>query len=557
MSAASTVLGSLRRLTSRRIDRDEGTVEPATRDSRAVAALVAQATAQLQANRPAAARLMFEQAVAAEPDNPDLLADLAAILQQLGKVDDALARYQRALELRPESAPLWVDYGCAQLAGRQWEAAASAFRQALIVDDRYAPAWSALGVALAELGQDRDAEGACHEALVLRPDWPDGVVNLATVLAAIGRSADAQAELARRLAQQPDWVTGWQKLAAIQAADGDLAAAEASYRRAAELQPASASIAFSLSHALLGQGKYEEGFRLFEKRFEAIPAWFTDEVRSLGVDASARRWRGESVTDRHVAIIGEQGFGDQLMMFRYVPRLRDLGASKVSVVCAPELVRVAQRIPGVGEVMSLKGAARPTDADLWVPALSLPFCCRSTVHDLPDAAYLDVEPEAKHAWSTLAAAPGLRVGVVWAGNSTDDDRARRDFTLEMLAPLLTVANVSWVSLQKGPRSVELATGAWAGRMADPMPECADFLDTAAVIANLDLVLCVDTAVAHLAGAMGVPVWLMLKIGGEWRWGATSAASPWYPKMQIFRSVSLRAWSSVTDCVHLALTQKSH
>ncbi|MCC6194806.1 MAG: tetratricopeptide repeat protein [Burkholderiales bacterium] len=555
MALVSTVVDSLRRLGSRRDSRSVSSGETATREASSAVAIVTQAMAQLREERPAEALALFEQALAVEPHNADLLNHLASVLQGLGKIDEALARYTQAVELRPDSAPLWVNLGCAQLAGRQWGAAVAAFRRALVVDDRYAPAWSALGVALAELGQDRDAEDACREALALQPGWRDGIVNLATVLATQGRAMEAQAELDGHLAQDQGWTAGWQKLAAIQAAEGDLAAAEVSYRRAWALEPASSGIAFSLAHTLLGQDKYEEGFSLFEKRFEAIPAWFTDEVRSLGRDESARRWRGEPVTGRHVAIIGEQGFGDQLMMFRYVPRLRALGAAKVSVVCAPELVRAAERIAGVGEVMSVKEAARPGDAGLWVPALSLPHCVRSTAHDLPDATYLDLPGEARTAWPVIAALPGLRVGLVWAGNSTADDRARRDFNLEMLAPLLTVAGVSWVSLQKGPASAQFASGAWAGRIVDPMPDCRDFLDTATVIANLDLVISVDTAVVHLAGAIGVPVWLMLKVGGEWRWGATSSTSAWYPKMRIFRQARVDNWSDVASGMHLTLARE--
>lgn len=527
-----------------------------TRDSSWPNSDVSAAVSKVQRGDVAEAVAMLERAVRSNPRDFVALNDLGVVLEQIGRIDAALARFGQALELCPDNPRIWMNLASARMSARQWEPAVAAYRRAIVLDDRSAPAWSELGVALVQLGQDRDAEDACREALALRPGWREGVVNLATVLCAVGRFDEAQSEIQAILNEDDSWVAGWRKLASLHSATGDLALAEQAHRRALHLEPASAAIAFDLAHALLGQGNYEEGFALFERRFDAVPAWFSDEVRDAGRALSERRWTPQLVRGQHVVVLGEQGFGDQLMMFRYVARLGELGAAKVSVVCAPELLRLARSIPGVEGATSLKSLDRPDAPHLAIPALSLPFCLSSTPGDLPDSAYLGPQTGRVSAWPEIRDLPGLRVGMAWAGNSTADDRDRRDLSLNAFIPLLALEGVSFVSLQKATAGSGHIPAAWSGRIIDPMGRCDDFLDTAAVMAGLDLVICVDTAVAHLAGALGLPVWLLVKSAGEWRWGNASSSSLWYPKMRIFRQRLGGDWSEVVDAVRQSLEAES-
>jgi len=513
------------------------------------------AMVRLRQERTAEAVRLLERAVELSPHDADIISDLGGALRKAGRIDQALAMFTRAIELRDDFLPFWMNLGFTRMQSRQWDLAALAFRRALVLDDRYAPGWTALGVALSEIGQDLDAEKACREALVLRPGWSEGIENLAGVLALQGRVSEAENELRSCLERTGTWSAGWRKLAGLNAARGALSDAESALRQALEIDPESALIKFDLAHVLLAQCKYAEGFELFESRFAAAPAWYTDEVRTIGLDRTERRWSGGSVANRHVLVIGEQGFGDQLMMFRYLPALQTLGPSAISVACAPELLRIAERVAGVSSVVSTSSSVRPKDAELFVPALSLPFCFRSTSEDLPPAAYLHLNASESNMWPQLEGLSGLRVGMVWAGNSTADDRARRGFTLDTLEPLANVRGVSFVSLQKGAAAASGFPQAWVGKILDPMDECADFFDTATVLANLDLVICVDTAVAHLAGAMGLPVWLVLKAAGEWRWGVSSTTSTWYPRTRIFRQKHGGGWAEVAEALRTALMQE--
>jgi len=501
--------------------------------------------------------LLLEKACELEPQNVEALNNLGGIYRDLGRLDDALARFGDALRLRPDSVAILSNLAGAQMASRQWSDAAATFRRVIALDDRLPLAWSGMGGALAEMGEYGDAESACREALQLRPDAAEGLAALARVLRHQGKADEAEPVLRRLLELDPGQSTAWGQMAAVHAARFSFEEAEASHRRAVDLAPRSASARFDLAHFLLGQGKYEEGFALFESRFLAIPGWFTDEVRAAGQDESEHRWRGQALDDKHLLVLGEQGFGDQIMMFRYLPLLKQRGARRVSLTCAPELLRLARAITGVDQVFDRTDRSRPEGVDIVVPAMSLPYCFRSTIDTLPDAGYLGIDANQKHQWAErLASLEGLRVGLTWAGNSTQDDLLRRTLTLETLRPLLGVAGATLVSLQKPVPGQAQCEDVRGELLTDPIDACEDFFDTACLVSNLELVITVDTAVAHLAATLGVPTWLLLKTGGEWRWGPTSATSAWYPDtMRIFRQGRGASWSELVEQVADALRKE--
>lgn len=507
---------------------------------------------------PQGAALLLGRAREIDPGNVEASNNLGGALRDLGRIDDALACFRDALRLRPEDAAIWSNLASAQLAARQWNDAVETFRRAIALDDRAPAAWSGLGLALAELAQFGDAEAACREAVALRPGAADGAVALARVLRSQGKLDEAESVLRNLLGDSPQHAKGWGQLAAIQYARFAFAEAEASHRRAVELDPRSATARFDLAHFLLAQRDYEEGFALFESRFLATPGWFTDEVRAAGQDDSDRRWRGDPLAGKHILVLGEQGFGDQIMMFRYLPLLKERGARRVSVACAPELLRLARTIDGVDDLFALTDSSRPEGVDVAVPVMSLPYCFRSSAATLPDAHYLDIDARRRAAWTNrLAALDGMRVGLAWAGKSTSDDPARRSLTLDTLRPLFEVPAVSFVSLQKRLAGEVHGEGLFAPGLSDAMDDCEDFLDTACVIAGLDLVISVDTAVAHLAATLGVPTWLIAKTGGEWRWGPVATTSVWYPSMRIFRQAPGAAWDDVAREIAEALRNQVH
>jgi hypothetical protein len=320
------------------------------------------------------------------------------------------------------------------------------------------------------------------------------------------------------------------------------------YREALELNPASAITRFNLGSALLMKGRYAEGFELYESRFEAFDRRYArskslnDRIRSLP------RWWGEPVKSKRLLLWAEQGLGDTLMMLRYAPLLKDRGIAEVVLLCDGALARLAYGQDGIDRVLTSDREAEEVDFDLQCPIMSLPRAFGTTLETIPASfPYLSAPEPMVSAWRSRLAAAGARVGLCWAGSPTLRDDSKRSIPLDRFGPLFDVRGVEWVSLQKGPAAAQWAP--MRGEGGGYIEECADFLDTASLISALDLVISVDTAVAHLAGALHKPVWLLSRFGSEWRWGNVGVRSRWYPLLKISREPYPNGWGAVI--AHLA------
>ena len=301
----------------------------------------------------------------------------------------------------------------------------------------------------------------------------------------------------------------------------------------------------------LARGDYKEGFALFESRFAAVQGtpWERRQHRALLADP--RRWQGDALAGRRILVWGEQGYGDIIMALRFLPMLCRRGAGEVVVQCDPALARLARAVSGVNDVVTDEVAVDPQRFDVHCPVMSLPglFGVRADAI-APGAPYLNVPDDLVQAWAARTAMlHGPRVGLVWTSGSRYADHLRRNVDLSDLAPVFA-AVAPLVSLQKGPAAADAA--AFGEAIVDWMDECRDFLDTAALVRNLDLVISVDTAVAHLAGALGVPVWLLNRCGGDWRWGSDAEQCAWYPSMRIFRQRQPSRWEPVIGEIASAL-----
>ena len=255
----------------------------------------------------------------------------------------------------------------------------------------------------------------------------------------------------------------------------------------------------------------------------------------------------KDLTGRRLLIWTEQGLGDSIMMLRYLPLLAQHGAREVAVLCEPELERLIGAVAGTHTIVTRQAAGLPHGYDMHCPMMSLPHIFRTTLAEVPETQdCVRIPADLVEGWGKrLPATTKRRVGLAWAGNPTMRDDAKRSVQLQVLEPLLGADDVEFVSLQRG--AARFAEGAWCGRMLDHMELCSDFMDTAALMCNLDLVISVDTAVAHLAGVVGKPVWLLNRSGSEWRWGQFRDVSPWYRSMRIFnqrQSLRLGAHSGV-------------
>jgi Flp pilus assembly protein TadD len=424
----------------------------------------------------------------------------------------------------------------AYAAGRLAEAEA-AFRALAdrMPDD--AEALSNLGAVLNAQQRHAEAEAACRAALSLQPAFWAAWGNLGTALHAQQRRGEAVAAYAEALRRNPGHVNACTNLGVALVEQGRLQAALAVHDAAVELAPEDAEVRCNRALALLAAGDFAHGFAEYEWR------WQTPSMLPHGLTGPC--WQGDDPAGRTILVHAEGGLGDTLQFVRYAPLLAARGA-RVVLRVQPPLVRLLRRMTGPVAVLSSDDAV--PEYDLHCPMLSLPHRFATTLASVPSQVpYLAVDAAKAQTWQTRLDSNGLRVGLVWAGASRPGMaaahamNARRSMPAAALAPLAGIAGVRFVSLQQHQAPP------WPG-MANPMPDCTDFDDTAAVVAGLDLVISVDTSVAHLAGGLGRPVWLLSRYDQCWRWLHGRRDSPWYPGMRLYRQPEPGDWGTVLRAV---------
>jgi tetratricopeptide (TPR) repeat protein len=527
-----------------------------------------------QSDQPAAAVACFRRCLRLRPDDANAHTALGHVLNDLGQFDEAAVCYEAALRLRPDSHDALVGRAALFVRQGRLDTAEDGFRRALVLCpgtpavlvalggvlhrlgrtdaavDCYADAAGLapddaggrndLGVALD--GQDRPEEAlACfRSAIRLRPDLVAAHNNLAAGLQKLGYLDEAEAGFRRALALAPEDSHALNNLGSLLREQQRLDAAVAAYRQAIASRPDYANAHNNLAMALLAQGEMTEGWREYEWR------WQTPHLASGCRVFAEPLWRGQAApAGTRLLLHAEQGLGDTIQFCRYATLAVSRGF-RVTLQVPRPLVRLSLTLDGIDQVIAEDEA--PASFDLHCPLLSLPLALGTTLATIPAApAYLRADAALAEAWRVrLAGVPEIRVGLVWAGKPRRDvassliaiDR-RRSLPPALLAPLLALPGVRFFSLQAGGPA---APDAFA--LTDFMPEMTDFADTAALIANLDLVISVDTAAAHLAAALGKPVWLLDRFDPCWRWLIGRRDSPWYPSLRIYRQPAPGDWDSV-------------
>lgn len=390
-------------------------------------------------------------------------------------------------------------------------------------------------------GWFEEAEGYYLRALAQTPDDIHLLQNLGALLMRLRRPLAAERLMRRVLALAPGLPSAWSNLGALLASLQRETQAERCHRHAIALDGHYPNARYNLSYLLLRQGRLEEGWQMLEARPQ--PTAFGDYFRFP-------RWHGEPLAGKSLLICPEAGMGDMLLLCRYASVLRQKGAVRLSILCHAPLKTLLQTLAGVDTVLAI-GEPVPNEGwDYWAPIWSLPGLCGTTLETIPSStAYLRAQTQATQDWAGRQPAAALRVGLAWKGNASfENDAARSLASLDTLAPLGAVDGVQFVSLQKGAGENETcaALPLLAGGAA-----LTDMADTAALIASVDLVISVDTAVAHLAGALGKSCWLLLPDHmADWRWFAGRLDSPWYPAMRLFRQPALGGWEPLIE--HMAL-----
>jgi len=425
--------------------------------------------------------------------------------------------------------------------------AETCFREAVLASPEFAEAHANLGYLLDKRGASDEAEKCYLRSIELNPGYAEVYLNLGALLTTAKRLEEAEAAYIPAVNLNPRSPAVWSNLGVVYACMKREDLAEKCYRNAIALDETYARARFNLSYILLRQGRFEEGWRCLEAR-----DWYAPLARHF----TCPRWRGESLRGKTLLIGFEAGYGDMIQYCRYAKTLKKLGAARITLTCHPALKKLFASLEAVDELIAFDEDVPRSGWDFWTPLLSIPYHCDTRADSIPaDIPYLTARPGLKAKWEPAMPAHGIRVGLAWKGNPKHENDADRSIpSLNTLGPLGAVNGVRFVSLQKGAGEDEAPRPPAGPSLLTPDPAIDDFEDTAAVISCLDLVICVDTAVAHLAGALGKPCWVMLpayKTDSRWLSGRTD--SPWYPGvMRLFHQSSPGDWRPVIAEVVSAL-----
>jgi len=464
--------------------------------------------------RYAEAEVAYRRALADSPNDPRLYFQLGISLYELGRFDEAEAAQRTALALEPTAAEAHYELGNALYGLKRYEEAQAACERALQLDPKFAEARTGLARALYQFERFEEAAAHCRRALALKPTYWMAHAMLGNSLVHLGRFKEGETALRRAIALAPPDHAGAAK--------------------------------FDLANLLLSRGDFAGGWPLYEARFDVRepgrPAESTPPI-------DAPKWAGEALSGKRLLIWPEQGLGDGIQFVRYVPVLKSMGAD-ITIACWRPLKNLFTCLSGCASIVAHEDLAE-RDFDFWTHLVSVAAQMRTDFGSIPAALpYLSASGELRATWRRRLPREALRVGLAWKGRPGYLTYRHLE-SIRQLRPLWDVPGVAFVSLQKeSDEHVELSSDLPLVQLG---AQISDLADTAAIIAELDLVITIDSAVAHLTGALAKPVWVMLSLRGDWRWLRERTDSPWYPGvMRLFRQPRHGDWPSVIAQVASAL-----
>ena len=490
----------------------------------------------------------FDRALALKPSDPTANHNRGLALMSLARYDEARQSFERTLQLAPGSVPTLIWRGkCYLELGRPAEALAS-LQQARTLAPQDFAAHFQLGIALARLNRKEEAVAAFGAAIACNARSAEAFNNRGAVLVRLFRPQEALADFQRAIELSPGYADAYVNYGNTLKGLGQYTAASNQLDHALTLKPGDLVARWSKALIHLALGNFAAGWPLYESRLELEPA------RKLQRNFNRPRWTGaEPLAGRSVLVHAEQGLGDTLQFARYIRPLEERGA-RVFFEVQPVLTELLRSLPTQATLLA-RGEPLP-DTDFHSPLLSLPLALQTQLDTIPGGVpYLSVASEAERAWGErLAALPGRKIGILWHGNPEAEQISAlqaRSFPLAAAAPLARLAGITLISLQKGPGAEQREQVEFADRivqLTDPlhMGPAELATETAPILKGLDLVITADTALAHLAGALGVRVWLVLQSVPDWRWLVDRTDSPWYPTMRLFRQRTAGNWGEVFE-----------
>ena len=506
----------------------------------------------------------FERALAIDPQHADSYFELADLSQTLGQTDTAIMFFQRTINLDHANTEAFRRLGELLYVRENWVGSENCF--ARVVDtgllNGNVPALvehlNKLAIALLKQEKLDQAAAVFLRILAIQPALAEMHSNLAFVYERRGRLDEALAAGLRAIELKPEYAEGHNNLGVAYRALHRLDDARRCFARAAAIRPDFALAQFNLGTLDLMQGHYAGGWRGYE--------WRNRTLASSPRQIEAPRWDGRAIPGKTLLVHSEQGYGDTILFARFVNEARDRSGAHVVLEGPAALLPLLRGIAGADDV--IRSASEVPAIDAEIPLPSLPGILGTELGNLPrEVPYLAVPEARRDAWrermALLAQNEGsagrtgaLSVGFVWAGNAAQEQDIVRSFPLENFAALAAIPGIAWFSLQKEADETVLRSAWPAGsRIVALGPALADFADTAAAICELDLVITVDTAVAHLAGALGRPTWTLLAHTPDWRWQLDRTESAWYPTMRLFRQPRWGDWDAVFAAVAAALREQ--
>jgi tetratricopeptide (TPR) repeat protein len=501
-----------------------------------------------QLQRPPEALASFERALMLRPQSAELHNNRGNVLRQLKRHAEALASYERAIALRGDFAAAYNNRGLAlQALGRFPEAVAS-YERALALRADFAEAHNNLGTVQLQLGLPAEALASGRRALELHPGMPGLHANLGNALRDLERPEEALAEYELALREAPDRAQNHCHRGNALFDLQRLPEAIASYDRAIELNPRHAQSHFNKGLCLLLSGDFARGLPSYEWRKELEPG-------AKPALPPAAAWRGDAqLSGKTLFVYADQALGDTIQFCRYAKLAEEHGA-RVILAAQPQLQEL---LTGLGPTIQVVPPGEPpAGCDYHCALMSLPLAFGTTLASIPASGpYLCAQLLRVAQWRARLGDAGFRIGIAWQGSRNRID-VGRSVPLEMFARLATIPGVRLISLQKAHALGELRTGSRALPLEVPAEDFDSgpqaFLDSAAVMAHMDLVITCDTGLAHLAGALGCPIWVALKYVPDWRWLLERTDCPWYPSMRLFRQSRRGDWDGVFAAIHAELT----
>jgi tetratricopeptide (TPR) repeat protein len=488
-----------------------------------------------QAMRYPQAETLYREVLADCPDEPRATYLYGLLQLSTGRTAAAVGQLSHAVALRPAHTEARLNLARALLAEGQHALALETADAVLDQVPGHAQALLLRGTVLNALGRSVCAAETLRRAIAADPANAAAYLNLGNALADLDQLAAAEAACRDALARDPALTAGWVSLGFILTSRGRLPEAIAACETALALDGQCAQAHWNLATAALLAGDFERGFAEYEWRKAH------DRYRHDFIDLPGPVWTGDDPTGRTILVHAEQGLGDTIQLARYLTLIAARGG-RVVLACDPRLVPWLGTLPGVKAVP--KGGRLPA-YDAWVDQMSLPRLFATRPDSIPGArGYLAADPVRTASWWARLP-PGRKVGLAWAGNPHHSNDRRRSLPIPLVADLLRVPGVHAINLQVGPRSRDTA-------LPDLSAQLPDYAETAALIANLDLVVTVDTSVAHVAGALGVPCWVMLPYAPDWRWCLGRDGTPWYATLRLFRQTQPGGWDDVVARVCTAL-----